>query len=190
MAKKFYYTEGQKVFIRGDKHYWVIENVGPHTGEMKLRHSVTDELQFVTQKELKAIDVDYYGPAAEGMQAANAVSSASAYHDSILLEAESLVHGDRHEDYGHPLDDFNFTAVMWSSYLRKRGLLSFNMPILEADDIAIMMIMVKISRQANRRKRDNLVDIAGYAETAQMCVDENDRREDQKVSFGDEVSGD
>ena len=33
-------------------------------------------------------------------------------------------------------------------------------------------------------KRDNLVDLAGYAETVQMCIDEIDRRADEQVTFG------
>lgn len=99
------------------------------------------------------------------------------YHESVLLEAEGLVNGDRNEDYGHPLDDFTKTAALWSVIAGVE---------LSATQVALMMVALKISRQLHRPKRDNLVDMAGYAETAQMVVDEIDRRADLPVSFGDE----
>ena len=36
---------------------------------------------------------------------------------SILTEAQGLVHGDRNSDYGHPLDDFSRTAAIWTALL-------------------------------------------------------------------------
>ena len=93
--------------------------------------------------------------------------------NSVLLEAQSLVHGNRGTDYGHPLDNFQCIADMWSAYMAaKYG------PImaLEAEDVGLMMVCVKLSRQANKHKRDNLVDGAGYFETVQMIVDERQRR--------------
>ena len=37
-------------------------------------------------------------------------------------------------------------------------------------DVPLCMIAVKLARQAHRHKRDNLVDIAGYARTASMIA--------------------
>jgi hypothetical protein len=88
--------------------------------------------------------------------------------ESILQEAERLVHGDRGADYGHPLDDFSRTALMWSAILDAE---------VTAEQVGLCMMAVKISRQCNRPKRDNMVDAAGYAETVQMCISERDRRE-------------
>lgn len=93
---------------------------------------------------------------------------------SILQEAEGLVHGDRNADYGHPIDDFSCTAAMWRAYLaRKHGV---EVP-LEAEDVGLMMVCVKLSREANHRKRDNLVDAAGYCETVNMIQQERTRRD-------------
>ena len=39
-----------------------------------------------------------------------------------------------------------------------------------AMDVPLCMIAVKLARQAHRHKRDNLVDIAGYARTAAMVA--------------------
>lgn len=98
------------------------------------------------------------------------------YHKSVLLDAENIVHGDRHKDYGHPLDDFTKTAALWSVIA--------NAPITP-EQVGLMMIALKISRQMHMPKRDNLVDIAGYAETVQMVIDEIDKQMDEAISFGD-----
>lgn len=94
---------------------------------------------------------------------------------SILEEAKSLVHGDRGQQYGSPLDDFGRTAGMISSLLKDK-LLS---PITE-EEVAMIMICVKLSREYNRSKRDNRVDIAGYAETLDMVVNEREERKNPK----------
>lgn len=101
-------------------------------------------------------------------------------HTSILVEAESLVHGQRGVDYGHPLDDFTRTANLVNVLLRDR--LRFE---LKAEDVALFMVCVKLSRQMNRNKRDNLVDAAGYIETWSMVIDERMRREFLAATFGD-----
>jgi len=88
-------------------------------------------------------------------------------HQSILLEANGLVHGDRQASYGHPINDFTRTAALWSALL--------GVPVT-AEQVGLCMIAVKLSRQCNAPKRDNLVDAAGYAETVQMVVDERARR--------------
>jgi hypothetical protein len=89
--------------------------------------------------------------------------------ESILEEAQRLVHGDRGDDYGHPLDDFARTAQIWTAILGVE---------VTAEQVGLCMIGVKISRQCNRPKRDNMVDAAGYAETVQMCIHERGRRDD------------
>ena len=93
--------------------------------------------------------------------------------ETILQEAQRLVHGDRGGDYGHPLDDFNKTALIWQAILggkMKPG------EKIEPEDIALCMVGVKISREVNKPKRDNRVDGAGYFETLNMVHEEKDRR--------------
>lgn len=94
--------------------------------------------------------------------------------ESILTEAQRLVHGDRGADYGHPLDDFTKTATAFNA-LRGTN--------LTAEDVALFMVCVKLSRQANRHKRDNIVDAAGYLETLMMVRDEAYRRETLTTTF-------
>ena len=81
--------------------------------------------------------------------------------ESILFEAHNLVHGVRGEDYGHPYEDFSRTAKIWSAILGVD---------VTPEQVALCMIGVKISRECNRPKRDNRVDMAGYAETLDMVV--------------------
>ena len=100
------------------------------------------------------------------------------YHDTtgpdkeetILQEADRLVSDDRREDYGHPLDDFGRVTRM-AHALWGRG------PETE-EEHAMYMILVKLARQVNRAKRDNLVDIAGYAKTLDLVIAERALRKD------------
>lgn len=96
---------------------------------------------------------------------------------SVLEEAAALTGGDRHTDYGHPLDDFNCTAQLWTAWLRhKYDHVGWEVPSLQPEDVGWLMSLLKHSREANRRKRDNLVDVCGYVRTVEMCHEEEDRR--------------
>lgn len=86
--------------------------------------------------------------------------------DGILKEAHSLVHGDRGENYGHPVDDFTRIGRMWAAIL--------DMPDVTPEQVGLCMIALKLSREANLPKRDNRVDIAGYAETLDMIAQDFD----------------
>jgi precorrin-4 methylase len=66
------------------------------------------------------------------------------------------------DDYGHPIHDFTRTASMWSTILGVE---------VTAPQVAICMILVKVSRETHKHKRDNLVDIAGYARTLEMVYE-------------------
>jgi hypothetical protein len=86
---------------------------------------------------------------------------------SILDTAKSITSGARQQDYGHPADDFERTAQMWTAILSRKLIAN---RCISAEDIPLCMIAVKLARQAHRHKRDNLVDIAGYARTAAMVA--------------------
>lgn len=87
--------------------------------------------------------------------------------ESILKEAERLVNGPRQNDYGHPHDDYSKVGKIWSGILRDILKPGCEVTALQA---ALCMIGVKLSREANRHKRDNLVDAAGYAQVADMIA--------------------
>jgi hypothetical protein len=86
-----------------------------------------------------------------------------AANESALEEAQRLVHGDRGADYGHPIDDYTRTGRMWGAIL--------GIGDIDPRICCLMMAAVKISRECNKPKRDNRVDLAGYAECAQMIAD-------------------
>jgi flagellar biosynthesis regulator FlaF len=94
-------------------------------------------------------------------------------HQSILTEAQGLVHGARNDSYGHPLDDYTRTAEFWTTALK--DLLKEDAKI-DAERAILMMILMKVSRQINLPKRDNMTDVAGYAECEQWTIDERQRR--------------
>jgi len=89
--------------------------------------------------------------------------------ESVLDEAKRLTDGNRQADYGHPRDDFARTAAMWNGILAAK---LRDGATITAMDVPLCLVAVKLARQAHRHKRDNLVDIAGYARTAAMVAGE------------------
>jgi hypothetical protein len=80
--------------------------------------------------------------------------------ECVLAEAGRLTRGDRQSQYGPPDVDFKRTAALWSAL---KGV-SF-----EAREVAMFMVCLKLSREQHQRKRDNWVDIAGYARCGSLC---------------------
>lgn len=85
--------------------------------------------------------------------------------ESIIDEAKRIVGGDRQNSYGHPYNDFSRTATMWS------GLLSEKLApgqTIKPEEVGMMMVLLKMSRHMNKKKRDNLTDAHGYLITVDM----------------------
>lgn len=85
---------------------------------------------------------------------------------SILEEAQAVVYGPRQAAYGHPRDNFERTARLWTAYLAIS---------VSAVDVAQMMVLLKMARlMESPDHRDSWVDMAGYAATGArvMGVDE------------------
>lgn len=86
--------------------------------------------------------------------------------ESILAEAERLTGVERQADYGPPDKDFIRISGMWTAMLShklKEGVK------FESWEVAQMMICVKLSRLQHSRKRDSVVDAAGYANCMDYC---------------------
>lgn len=73
---------------------------------------------------------------------------------AILKQAEQCVCGQRETDYGRPEDNFGRIALMWSAYTGCT---------ITAQDVAMMMALLKIARIRNGGTVDSFVDLAGYA---------------------------
>lgn len=82
---------------------------------------------------------------------------------AVLNEAINIINGERQDVYGSPEDSFALISDYWTTYVRSRSPEVANAGFcLFADDVAIMMTLFKIAREANQHKRDNIVDAAGY----------------------------
>lgn len=81
----------------------------------------------------------------------------------ILEEALDITQGDRQEDYGDCRIELDRIAKMWSVIFCKE---------ITPNEVALAMISLKITRQMNKNKRDNWVDIAGYARVGNLVTEE------------------
>lgn len=94
--------------------------------------------------------------------------------ESVLAEADRLIHGDRRETYGHPIDDYTCTGTIWGALLTRAGWQP-GTPV-PPELCCLMMDGVKASREAGHPKRDNRVDGPGYWGCADMIHAERERR--------------
>lgn len=74
---------------------------------------------------------------------------------SILTEAENIVNGERGVDYEDATESFEKIATVASILSGVE---------LDAKTCCSVQLAVKIVREGFKHKRDNLVDMAGYAE--------------------------
>lgn len=76
-----------------------------------------------------------------------------AMRGQVLREAIDVINGERQDQYGNPEDSFVLIADLWAAYLDR---------VVEPQDVAAMMVLLKLARQRHQFKRDNYVDMAGY----------------------------
>lgn len=74
---------------------------------------------------------------------------------SILSEAEEIVNGSRHSDYGDAANNFHRIANIVNSMYPQLN--------INAQQCCAVLMAVKLIREGFRHKRDNLVDLCGYA---------------------------
>lgn len=77
--------------------------------------------------------------------------------EKVLTKALEIINGERRQTYGDPKDCFERIANFWSYYLDK---------YIRKEDVAMMMILMKVARSKNSYEQDNFVDICGYAALA------------------------
>lgn len=87
---------------------------------------------------------------------------------SILSDAEEIVNGSRHSDYGDPVESFERIAKTASMIMGKD---------LSPEECCAVLMAVKIVREGYRHKRDNLVDLCGYAHIMNEIKESNKKGE-------------
>lgn len=83
--------------------------------------------------------------------------------ETILEEAERIVNGPRRQEYGGCLESFERIAAMWSAYVGVA---------LTGEDVAMLMVLLKVCRAKQGQHRDSLVDIAGYTRCVTLMQEE------------------
>ena len=88
----------------------------------------------------------------------------------ILHAAEKCVCGQREQDYGTPEDNFETIAGLWETYLSRACVNEAGGVYIDANDVAMMMALLKIARiAAGGGKADSWIDLAGYAACGAEC---------------------
>lgn len=92
---------------------------------------------------------------------------------NVLDDAAWIVHGSRQEAYGHPRDNHACTAAMWDAYLHRRAQAAGDNGdyIPDSVDVCVLNVLQKLSRFANTRQRDSVVDAAGFLANIEMVLD-------------------
>ena len=91
--------------------------------------------------------------------------------ETILEEAARITSADRNKTYGPPRDNHSRTAALWRAYLS--GIPDNR--LLDYRDVCWLNVLQKASRDVHCRKRDNIVDGAGFIRNIEMA-DNNEGR--------------
>ena len=85
--------------------------------------------------------------------------------EEILAKANELISKDRNETHGDAFKNHAEIAEFWNTFLDSKLRPMAN---ITAQDVAIMMILLKVSRstQGEKFNIDNFIDMVGYAAIA------------------------
>lgn len=87
--------------------------------------------------------------------------------EDVAAYSARLVSDDRQDEYGHPFDNLDRAARIWSVILDTE---------VSAEQVSLCMVGMKIARQVHKPKSDTVVDIIGYALTLHMVEVERAKR--------------
>lgn len=93
--------------------------------------------------------------------------------EKILRDTIKTITQDRQDQYGRPESNFQKIADLWNAYIHDYSGATEHIEFT-AQDVAIMQVLLKIARMSTgKAKRDNYVDICGYAAIAYELVTES-----------------
>lgn len=86
-----------------------------------------------------------------------------------LETAIGLTSGDRNKAYGPPFNNLSACANLWNSYINTKYETADKLE-LDAEDVAWMMVLIKMTRSFNPRYHaDNYTDATAYSAIAGEC---------------------
>ncbi len=181
LVERYYIEKADGKKVDQDANYFVLryDDAGKDQKHVYASRMAMIQYALEVHDHLPELSADIFKMAQEDWGMMKEVDTVAPYAEAdpepeanILEEANKITHGDRREAYGHPLDDFTKVAgavnAMFASKLKEE---------FSAEDIPIIVALMKIARQMHLPKRDNMVDLAGYAWVSQECIEERDRRE-------------
>ena len=85
--------------------------------------------------------------------------------EEILAKAKDIISNDRNESHGDAFQNHAEIAEFWNIFLDKK---LQPMASITAEDVALMMVLLKVSRhtQGTKNNLDNFIDMCGYAAIA------------------------
>lgn len=88
--------------------------------------------------------------------------------EGVLEEALRITSIDRRTAYDAATPNHQRIAGAWNWYLGARKEPN---ALISPKDVSMMMLLLKVAREVNNPRRDNLVDIAGYSRIAAQIED-------------------
>ena len=102
----------------------------------------------------------------------------------VLEDAARVIHGPRRQAYGPVEESFDGIATVLNVVLRKKLVVE-----LDGQDVALMMMSLKLCREANEHSWDNLVDLAGYAALKGQLAESTRAKQKGQVEPASDDSG-
>ena len=88
--------------------------------------------------------------------------------EEFIYKARDIITTDRNNEYGEAEDSFAVIADMWTAYLQTN---------VKPEDVAAMMVLMKVARMSHGYKADNWIDIIGYAALGGEIASKSHERE-------------
>lgn len=95
-----------------------------------------------------------------------------------VSRGQTLVHGERQATYGHPRQNMERIAAMWSALTGAQ---------IAAEQVPLMMIVLKVSRLWHKIEDDGLDDVDGYAEVIRVLSEPTP--DDRQAAWDENTSG-